>query len=363
MRGLAAVGVFVYHLQLEAAYRLPSGWATPLIARGYIWVDLFFILSGFVIALNYRDRLAHAGVSATRAFLAARLARLMPLHLFALWYLFALDSGLNIVSMMRHQSLYWGVPPDHHYLNLGMHALLVQIWSFDATRDWNIPAWSISAELHVYLLFPLIAASLYRAPRAAPAALAGVSFATYTWFAAAWPSLDILTPAAVLRCLAGFALGVVVLGRRSQVGALSDGALTALQGVAAAAIAGVLLSPLHDVWVIAPFAVLVWSTSTDRGLLSQLLAPAALARLGDRSYSIYLLNFPVILTANVAWPKLSAATGASDGLRLLWMTGLTIMVIVLAGATYSVIERPGGRWLGRRLSPRSARRSRLPVGG
>src|SRR3546814_3404173 len=53
MRGIAALAVFLYHIQLEPAYRLPLGWAETILSRGYVWVDFFFILSGYVLSLNY----------------------------------------------------------------------------------------------------------------------------------------------------------------------------------------------------------------------------------------------------------------------------------------------------------------------
>src|SRR3546814_8122695 len=52
MRGIAALAVFLYHIQLEPAYRLPLGWAETILSRGYVWVDFFFILSGYVLSLN-----------------------------------------------------------------------------------------------------------------------------------------------------------------------------------------------------------------------------------------------------------------------------------------------------------------------
>src|SRR3546814_13456067 len=82
MRGIAALAVFLYHIQLEPAYRLPLGWAETILSRGYVWVDFFFILSGYVLSLNYLRPLGQRRSGAVWRFIAARIARILPMHLF-----------------------------------------------------------------------------------------------------------------------------------------------------------------------------------------------------------------------------------------------------------------------------------------
>lgn len=354
MRGIAAIGVFCYHLQLEKTYQVPLGFAAPLVHRGYIWVDLFFILSGFVLSLTYQEALSQPSTASLRAFFTARIARILPLHLVALGYLAALEIGVNILSWGMDRAPHLGPITPHRYEHLGLQAALVQIWDGAATLDWNIPSWSISAEMHVYLVFPLIAVALYKAPRLASAALLLLAAAIYGAIHVHYGSLDILTPLAVLRCLAGFTLGVLIQRQRGAAEHFPNAVLSVMQFGAAAAIGALLLlSPVYDVWVIGPFALLVWATCTDRGVICRALDRTVFQRLGDTSYSIYLLNFPVLVTAGIVWPRVARMMGSASSTetKLLWMAILTVGIITLAIYSFACVEKPLRRWLAGQLSP------------
>lgn len=126
-------------------------------------MDLFFILSGFVLTWNYANRMGQSwSTRATLRFLWLRLARVWPvylvtLHLAAAWIIFTLHVGdtpseqaqrLTAVSYLRQ-------------------LLLVQLWFepyFDDT-SWDGPAWSISAEWLAYLLFGLLILVIFRVAR------------------------------------------------------------------------------------------------------------------------------------------------------------------------------------------------------
>ena len=79
IRGLAAWLVVLYHIRLSLTALLP-GEVIAALAKGYLAVDLFFMLSGFVIWYNYADRLRAGGGAETRLFLWRRFARVWPLH-------------------------------------------------------------------------------------------------------------------------------------------------------------------------------------------------------------------------------------------------------------------------------------------
>ncbi|WP_371420436.1 acyltransferase family protein [Tardiphaga sp.] len=342
IRGCAAIGVFCYHLQLEKTYRIPLGLIAPLVTRGYVWVDLFFILSGFVMSLTYQQALSYADGRSFRAFISARIARIFPLHLFALGYLAALIIGVEAIASIAGRQPHWAALTGHDFHNLGLQAALVQIWDAKATMSWNIPSWSLSAEMHVYLVLPFIAVALRMAPRLTLAVLALVVSAIYAGLLIHYRSLDILTPVALLRCFAGFTLGVIIQQHRRALAGLSDRSLTVMQGMAATATVAILLSPLHDVWVILPFALLVAATSPDRGFLCRLLAGGWQQRLGDTSYSIYLLNFPVLITAGTIWPKIQPLLGRLnvEAGKIIWMALLLAILLALSRLSFRYIEQP-----------------------
>lgn len=341
IRGLAALGVFAYHLQLEPGYRVPLGLLQTAVSRGYVWVDLFFILSGYVISLTYQDRLAQLTWRPMLRFLLARIGRIFPLHAFALLYLAALVIGIEGIYWMLGWSPHWRGLSWRMIGDLVLQATLAQIWSREATFSWNIPAWSISAEMHVYLIFPLLAALLARKRRAAIALLCAISTTIYGFILLSYRDLDILSPVALLRCLAGFSLGMAL---QNLHGALRVRARwhTVVQLVALATIATLLLSALHDVLLVPAFALLVASTASDRGLFARAVRGRLPQWLGDISYSVYLLNFPVLLTAGLFWPRLAALIppGWETSARWFWMTLLVLVLVICATLTFRFVELP-----------------------
>lgn len=155
VRGIAAWFVVLYHIRASTPW-LPDG-VMALAHKGYLAVDFFFLLSGFVIWLSAREDFAARGLAATGAFLRRRMARIYPLYavMLALTILFA---------ALVHTT---GRDMDNYpWAELPLHILMLQNWGFTDALSWNHPAWSISTELAAYLLFPLIALlPLARAPR------------------------------------------------------------------------------------------------------------------------------------------------------------------------------------------------------
>ena len=166
LRIVAALWVVLFHfrpLLWQAAPDFASALA-PILDCGAQGVDLFFILSGFVLTWNYLDKMGKSwSTRATLRFLWLRLARVWPvylvtMHLAALWIIFTLNVGhvpsetvstLNAISYIRQ-------------------LLLVQLWFqpfFDGS-SWDGPAWSISAEWLAYLVFGLLILVVFRIARA-----------------------------------------------------------------------------------------------------------------------------------------------------------------------------------------------------
>ena len=153
LRIVAALWVVLFHFRplLEQASPPWSDALAPVLDAGAQGVDLFFILSGFVLTWNYLDRMGESwSTRSTLRFLWLRLARVWPvylvtMHLAAAWIVFTLYVGdfpspaaedLTAISWIRQ-------------------VLLVQLWFepfFDGS-SWDGPAWSISAEWLAYLLF------------------------------------------------------------------------------------------------------------------------------------------------------------------------------------------------------------------
>jgi len=146
VRGIAAWFVVLYHIRFSIA-GLPPALVT-IFGKGYLAVDFFFLLSGFVIWLTWGERIRAGGWRAVPRFLQKRIARIWPLHLLMLGC--ALGLALLLAATGRQD--------QYHYpfAQLPLHVLLLQNWGFTRHLTWNDPSWSISAELGAYLLFPLL---------------------------------------------------------------------------------------------------------------------------------------------------------------------------------------------------------------
>jgi peptidoglycan/LPS O-acetylase OafA/YrhL len=157
IRGMAAFLVFVFHLQVILAWGgIDLVKVAPMLGRsGYLWVDCFFVLSGFILSYVYAaqfDPVHGRSASAAGAFWRARFARIYPLHAATLATLVLIRESASLAGLGRADVLYG----KDTLPALVSNALLVQSWELHGRLTWNVPAWSISTEAAAYLLFPVL---------------------------------------------------------------------------------------------------------------------------------------------------------------------------------------------------------------
>ena len=289
LRGVAALLVVGYHQQFGGGYRLP--FEAGLFRRSYLMVDLFFILSGFVLSYVYN---AERPLADARSFFRARFARIYPLHVFALVTFTAIFLGLLGFALLRgHAGEPLGSVWDWIY-----QLLLLNAW-IPATNEWNKPSWSISAEAFAYLVFPIILAIHAEAHRATRIALLGIAIVFYGLVGT---SLDISVGLAPLRCIAGFSVGMLLFYHRD----LRVPVRSALQVLAVLWILFVLFFAIADPWIIPGFAALIFLTWSDEGLVARLLSARPFHWLGNISYSVYLMHYSVGAGVWLVWLRIRA---------------------------------------------------------
>lgn len=352
IRGIAAVLVAVYHFHQLQDTGVPA--LNNFIRHGYFWVDLFFVLSGFVMALTYAGMFT-SGFSwrAHRDFLWKRIARVYPLYL-------AITLGVSAYSLLIYGG-YAGVhrpavnldnPLLAHVTNL----LMIHAWGFGASIGG--PTWSISTEWAAYLLFPLLAwLALFRGKLSA-ALLGGVA-AGLLVYVAIFPEtgqttrngqFDIfhcLDLKAVLRCIGGFSIGLLAYRFRQTPFLMKFLARDAVcLGLCALLFAG-MAAPLPDLALYPLLPLLVLSLSAVQGRAATVFSWTPFYQLGVLSYSIYLLHahFHVVLgQLEKHLPRFMPETAA-----LFVSAALTYAVVLgLAVLCYRFIEQPGRRWLRQR---------------
>ncbi|MGN7998859.1 acyltransferase family protein [Sphingomonas sp. 22176] len=343
VRGIAAWWVVLYHLRGSLA-GLP-GTAEAVLAKGYLAVDFFFLLSGFVLALSHGERLRFAGLAVVPDFLRRRIARIWPLHAVMLGF-------AVLLLLVLHAS--GRAATEFPLAELPAHLLLVQAWGFADPLRWNDPAWSISCELAAYLLFPLWAMAIDGRHRGTPFLLGAIGVLLLALSAAfALRGADTLGQdiprLGVVRCLLEFATGTLLHALwqrwRERRVALASFGIAALFGMA-------WLDAPETLVVPAALAALLLGLALSAGRAGNPLEGALLHRLGEISYATYLSHFLLwfafklafVRTATIGWP-----------LAALYL----LLVLAASVALHRWVERPAQRWINA-LAFRPGR-SRLPA--
>lgn len=344
MRGIAAWFVVAYHIRLAVAGPPPE--VVAVFAKGYLAVDFFFLLSGFVIWLSWSERLRGGGLRAVPGFLWKRIARIWPLHGFMLGCAVVLAALLAGVG--RHDAVHYP------FADLPLHVLLVQNWGFTDHLAWNDPSWSISTEWAAYLLFPLLASSIdwRRVPSAAILAALTASFVLLHAAMAGAPTLGFdIWALGLRRCLIEFAAGTAVCALW-----LRWRGTPALPTLAAVAVVVALLAAWSagapETLVAAPaFAALLLALALTSGRRGNPLECAPLHYLGEISYATYLGHFLLFVVFKLALvDDARAIPPVLIGLYLLLVLGSSVVL-------YHLVERPAQDWLDQRAPTARAGRA------
>ncbi|MFU7526928.1 acyltransferase family protein [Qipengyuania sp. ASV99] len=345
LRGLAAWFVVLYHIRLSLAEILPA----PVIAgfsKGYLAVDLFFMLSGFVMWLSYQQRFRSQGAAQIGPFLWKRFARIWPLHALIL-ALFAAFAGVLAIT---------GRPlEDYSFAELPLHILLIHNWGLTSEIAWNDPSWSISTEFGAYLLFPLLVLGV-RWERLGIGVLVMVlgalALGLHSWFALqGHVILDAdIARTGLLRCLIEFTMGIVLANIWQRQRDARHRALAPLAAMIAAAGAGIAGSLPETLFVPAMIAALLLTLALDHGLAARLLGSRALVAIGDWSYATYLSHFLLFILFKILF--------VGEDLQIGWagLGGFVGIVLFSSAILYTWAEKPAQRWLNSRrpLTLRSA---------
>lgn len=333
LRFMAALWVVLYTFwpNLDVSF-LPN-----LAAKGYLGVELFFVLSGFILSHVYLHAFAEKRFS-YRGFLWARIARVYPLHVFTLLGVMALGLAAVAVGLSIDASVL-------SWKSLPAHLLMVHAWGFANEAGWNHPSWSISAEWFAYLAFPLFAMAawpLRKRPWVATAGAAVFLMGLYAVFErlAGFPLTEATFRWGALRIVPCFAYGCALYLVYRRAPLPRAGLLAISAGVVMVASASVLA--WDAVTVLAAGLLILALASIPAGKTGWLGSKPAVY-LGEISYSVYMVCAPwQILAVNLA----ARATGAEDKrLHVLVWLGIILGLIAAAAATYHLIERPARKAL------------------
>ncbi len=300
-RALPALMIVLFHFCTFHHYVPAAAVLGPLITKGYLWVEFFFALSGFILIHVYGARAAefwHGG--AFLPFLKARLARLYPIHLFTLLTMLLLMLALNALAEANgYVSIYRGTDaPMNTWPSFVANLFLVQAWNTVQGLSWNTAAWFISIEFLLCLLFPVyVLLSRGGAWRGVLLIVTGIAWLILL----SWNSqigLDITFRNGMFRGMAGFAIGtgtamVYRAAIKAGAGTLSEWKHSAAQAVLLVFFVWAIWfsGPAHtrsDMWTALALDAFVLALAFDRGFVARFLSSAAMRKLGEWSYGIYM---------------------------------------------------------------------------
>ncbi|MDR3373301.1 MAG: acyltransferase [Ancalomicrobiaceae bacterium] len=383
-RGLSALTVALFHLHANSHL-----YTFGIIRNSYLFVDFFFVLSGFVVTSAYLDRLGTARGGTT--FLLRRFGRLYPLHL-AVTSLFVLIEFGKFLAASR------GLAPqtpafsgETSFGALIYNLLLVHSLGLTNGTTWNFPSWSISVEFYTYVLFALavtVSARIGAGGRVvlfAGLALAG-ALITVGW---STNGMDVTYDLGFFRCVYGFFFGAIAewlyAGSISPRFARMSRASTTILELAAVSLTIVFVSNAerYAVSFLAPvvFLPVVLIFAGQRGLLSAVLSSRPMRAIGDWSYSIYMIHAFIVVDVVGRLVALARRvlpfdfgpvpdpTGdlIFDFGSPFWGDGLVLayaaLVLAVASLSYRYVEWPARRFFNRladRLDGRRRARAGLP---
>ncbi len=329
LRFLAALWVVMF----SAWPHLDVDFTPVAVTKGYLGVEVFFVLSGFILSHVYLEAAGRREGFSYRGFLWARIARVFPLHLVTLAGMIGLGVVATLAGIAVSESLI-------DWRSLPAHLTLTHAWGLASSAAFNHPSWSISAEWFAYLSFPAFAFVAWRLrdrPVLATALAAGGALALYAVFepVAGFSLTEATFRWGALRIVPCFALGcaLYLIHRRAPVP--HAGALAAVSG---AALLGCASLGLWDPLVVLAAGGLILGLGGLDNARAGALASKPAVYLGEISYSIYMVCAPVLLLGvNVA----ARLTGAEDKqLHVIVWLAVLAMIPAVAAATYHLVERP-----------------------
>lgn len=314
LRGICALLVILSHIEGIGNIYAGSMHGEPFFEHGFLFVDFFFVLSGFVLTYAYYSKITTA--NELGVFIIRRFGRVYPLHLFFLIFFIALEFAKLYADSKGVHANHAPFTNNYSIPSIFTNILLVQAFNFHSVATWNSPSWSISVEFYTYIVFAIFAIFLRGSTRFFIVASACIAaFGAYMVYNFSEHYIATIYDYAMFRCLYGFFCGVItyiaMAKIRHRVIAPSWGfffveALTLLACFAFVRNTGMepqsLLGPLV-------FSIAVAVFSFEKGWISILLKKPLFQFFGGLSYTLYISHAIVLNIIKGLFRVLQQKTG------------------------------------------------------
>jgi peptidoglycan/LPS O-acetylase OafA/YrhL len=342
LRGIAAMIVVLFHIPWNQSI------AVPLIKNGHLMVDLFFILSGFVIYSAYASRINNIKDFIQFQFL--RWGRIYPVH--AIFLLLFMSNEI-IRSLGGLTGLFAiGKPAfsNFDYISIGQQLTLTHAIGPTGNKlEFNAPSWSISVEFYTYLLFAVVIylARFFSLPIFGIILLSSISI---IWSGNSGEYIELL------RCFSGFFTGCLLAYVAKKNSRKYNRHIFSLAFVFLIAVLCLDLEAFSSLIILVPSALLVFFAATaEKSILNTLLLKRIPVWLGKISYSMYMCHWYVIWILGMVFKRVfeKPETVGSNGYSSVTLNSIesiialiltVFLTLFLAHFTYKYIENPARLW-------------------
>jgi len=331
MRAIAVALVVLFHAEI------------PGFGGGYVGVDVFFVISGFLISTHLLSELHVRGHIRYGAFYARRVRRLLPAALTVI--VATVAAAACWVSPLQFGYVVKDAIAATFYVPNVLFAYRATDYLADKTPSLFMHYWSLGVEEQFYLLWPALLVGLFglfklRSRRvAAIGAVIAASFALCVWLTGfSQPNAFFILFARIWEFGVGGLVALVLLSRGRVFGD-RVGAVAGWAGLAAIVSSGVLFStateyPGDAVAVPVIGTALLIAAGPVRWGPAALLSLRPLTWIGDISYSLYLVHWPLLVLP-------VAATGYMHTSPMWLRAAIVAACVPLAWLLYRYVEQPG----------------------
>jgi peptidoglycan/LPS O-acetylase OafA/YrhL len=354
LRGIAATVVVILHFAYST---LPEAGVilsrhTRFFRDGYLFVDLFFILSGFILTHVYLESFL-MGVNKANywTYLRSRFARIYPLHLFTLGVLV----GLELLKLFLPN--FQAFTGKFNLTALVANVFMLQAFDFNCPpllwckSSWNEPAWSISVEFLIYCIFPFILFALLKTkPKTDWIIYVVTLLALLVLIKVTKGTLEsIIGIPSIARCGLECVMGIITYKAYQWSKYQSKFNFKLLELGATLLTIGLMHKWIRSRvifdWIVLPaFSLLIFSlASATNGFISRILNSRPLLYLGTISYSIYMVHWCLIQFLETFWLyefQVPFGSGFDRNSCLLALGLFTPISLVAAAFTYHFVEVP-----------------------
>ena len=341
LRFFAAYLVVGYHF-----FPVPKDYTliTRVFSRGYLGVDFFFLLSGFILAYTYGDQ-EYWNKKNTLNFFKNRFARIAPMYYFSLvlalplFYYFSTTSDLDstyerLLAFITQMTFLHGWIPIKTTLS-----------------TWNPPSWSLSVEMFFYILFPIFVFKILKPFKHIQIRLMLIFFILSIGSFFIFNNLPLMIKGEriywsnlPLYHIFNFGIGSCLWPIYKKISVKKSFYIeTIILSLGVVFVLIVFLSPVNKFWIksgspltIASFSILILGLSLNTWM-NKISSLRPLLILGESSYGLYIMQAPLKLFSQQLWSKIFKL-GPPEG--FIYIMYLTIVLVTFSIVGYYLIERP-----------------------